>query len=67
MDCPAPNGLGQFFEGDDLFGVEFLSHEGNRIPEWGKSARGGIQPIGQERLSGRGKQGRRFGPSFPDS
>ncbi len=34
-------GDGQVFEGNDLVGVKFLGHEGNRIPEWGKSARDG--------------------------
>ncbi len=31
-----------------------------RIPEWGKSARGAIQPMSQERRHGGGKQGDRM-------
>ncbi len=40
---------------------------GNSLLEWGKSARGGIQPMSQERRQGGGKQGRASVTCAPDS
>ncbi len=43
--------------------------KGTRIPEWGKSARGGeeLYPLSQERLHGGAKQGRASVTCAPDS
>ena len=38
----------------------------HRIPEQGKSARGGIQPMRQERRHGGGKEGRAAVTGSPD-
>jgi len=50
-------------------GSSFSAMRGNRIPEWGKSARGGveIQPMSQERRHCGGKQGEASVTCSPDS
>ncbi len=49
-------------------GSSFSAIRGNRIPEWGKSAKGGmeIQAMSQERLHGGGRQGRASVTCSPD-
>ena len=52
--------------GTRSLGSSFSAIRENRIPEWGKSARGEIHPVGQERQHGGGKQGRASVTGSPD-
>ena len=60
-------GESQFFKRNQVFGVKLLSHDGNSIPEWGKSARGGGNSAHEPGAETRRGQAGKGGPNFPDS